>query len=47
MSPIAHYVEEGQEQGRIINCGPFMTWIMTGRYLDRYWELGDKFGRNG
>lgn len=20
---------------------------MAGRYLDRYWEIGDKFGRNG
>lgn len=24
-----------------------MTWIMAGRYLDRYWDLGDAFGRNG
>lgn len=24
-----------------------MTWIMAARYLDRYWEIGDKFGRNG
>jgi hypothetical protein len=20
---------------------------MAGRYLDKYWELGDKFGRSG
>ena len=28
-------------------CSDFMTWIMAARYLDRYWEIGDKFGRNG
>jgi hypothetical protein len=24
-----------------------LTWTMGARYLDRYWDLGDKFGRNG
>jgi len=47
MTPIEHYLEEGQQQGRMTQCGTFMTWMMAARYLDRYWEIGDKFGRNG
>lgn len=47
MTPIEHYLEVGQEQSRQYQCGNFMTWMMAARYLDRYWEIGDKFGRNG
>lgn len=24
-----------------------MTYMMASRYLDRYWELGDQYGRSG
>jgi hypothetical protein len=47
MSATDHYLQVGAEQGRQFQCGPFMTWIMAGRYLDRYWDLGDAYGRNG
>lgn len=44
---IDHYLSVGQEQGRFTKCGKYMTWFAASRYLDRYWEIGDKFGRTG
>ena len=45
MSPVEHYLSIGQRQGRFYRCGDYMTWIMTGRYIDRYYWIGDEFGR--
>lgn len=45
--PETHYFETGKDQGRYYHCGDIMTWFMASRYLDRYPELGDKFGRSG
>jgi hypothetical protein len=42
---VEHYVKIGQKQGRHFRCGPYMTWIMTGRYVDRYYWIGDEYGR--
>jgi hypothetical protein len=40
-------MEIGKDQGRMTKCGNYMTWIMAARYLDRYWDIGDAFGRSG
>lgn len=45
--PEQHYYEIGQDQGRYFHCGDYMTTTMAQRYVDRYPELGDKFGRSG
>lgn len=40
-------MEVGKDQHRYYECGNYMTWIMSSRYLDRYYFLGDEFGRSG
>jgi hypothetical protein len=42
-----HYLEIGKDEGRYYKCGDFITYYMAARYLDRYVELGDEFGRSG
>lgn len=45
MSPIDHYLAVGKRQGRFYRCGDFMTWFMANRYRDRYYWIGDEYGR--
>lgn len=45
MNPNEHYARFGHKQGRNIRCVSFFTQIMSFRYLDRYSELGNLFGR--
>jgi len=46
-SPESHFLDTGKDEGRYYQCGNKMTFRMASRYLDRYWELGDEFGRSG
>ena len=47
LSAIEHFMQTGQDQYRFTKCGDYMTWMGAARYLDRYYFLGDNFGRSG
>jgi hypothetical protein len=46
-NPESHFLDTGKDEGRYYECGNFLTFKMAQRYVDRYWELGDEFGRSG
>jgi hypothetical protein len=46
MTANEHYARVGEKGGRNIRCQNFMTGISAQRYLRRYAELGNLYGRN-
>lgn len=47
MTANEHYARVGEKEGRNIRCQNVMTGIMARRYLRRYADLGNMFGRTG
>lgn len=46
MTANEHYARVGEKQGRNIRCVHFFTDFQSERYLKRYTELGDMYGRS-